>query len=177
MPDPFGQLLTRWTIRLALVCYVACLAALLLRRGKPAPMRPMVRWLWTLGCGLFVTHVICAFGFYHHFSHLAAYEDTARQTEEMLGFAFGEGIYFSYLFTLLWIADVAWRWSSPLSRPAWLDWPLHAYMFFIAFNGAIVFEGGMSRWGGIAACVLLAFVAGRRVWSRLPRPEREGTMG
>src|SRR6185503_10143401 len=102
----------------------------------------------------------------------AAYLDTAKQTQEKIGFAFGGGIYFSYLFLALWVADVAWRWLSPASRPLWLDGPLHAYMFFIAFNGAIVFEGGISRWAGIIACLLLAGVAAFRTWGRLPaRPK------
>jgi hypothetical protein len=169
MIDPFGELLTRWTIRLALSCYVFCLAAAIVRPSTGSSrMNDAVRIVWTLGCGLFIAHVVAAFGYYHHFSHLAAYDDTAQQTLEQLGFAFGGGIYFSYLFLALWVADVAWRWLSPCSRPAWLDWPLHAYMFFIAFNGAIVFEGGVSRIAGIIACVLLAAVAVWRTWGRLP---------
>jgi len=169
MTDPFGELLTRWTIRLALSCYVFCLAAVILRRGAASSrINDAVRLIWTLGCGLFIAHVVAAFGYYHHFSHQAAYDDTAQQTLEQLGFAFGGGIYFSYLFLAVWVADVAWRWLSPVSRPAWLDWPLHAYMFFIAFNGAIVFEGGVSRWAGIIACLLLAAVAAFRMWGRLP---------
>ena len=167
MTDPLGELLTRWTIRLALACYVYCLASFLLGKGQSDPKRGnIVRIVWTLGCGLFVAHVIAAFGFYHHFSHQAAYDDTAQQTQEILGFAFGGGIYFSYLFLGLWVADAAWRWLSPASRPAWLDWPLHFYMFFIAFNGAIVFEGGVSCVAGIAACVLLAGIVVVRVRSK-----------
>jgi hypothetical protein len=162
MTDPFGELLTRWTIRLALSCYVFCLAAVIVRgRTKSGPLESVTRIVWTLGCGLFAAHVVSAFGYYHHFSHQAAYDDTAQQTKDQFGFAFGGGIYFSYLFLGLWIADVAWRWIAPATRPAWFDWPLHAYMFFIAFNGAIVFEGGVSRGAGIAACVLLA---GLVVW-------------
>ena len=157
MTDPFGELLTRWTIRLALACYVFCLAATLSGRGTGSRrMQEVIRVVWTLGCGLFIAHVIAAFGYYHHFSHQAAYDDTARQTQEQLGFAFGGGIYFSYLFLAIWVADVVWQWVSLSTRPAWLDWPLHAYMFFIAFNGAIVFEGGVSRVAGITACILLA---------------------
>ena len=172
MTDPFGELLTRWTIRLALACYVFCLAAALLRHvARSGRMNDVVRFVWTLGCGLFIAHVIAAFGYYHHFSHQAAYDDTAKQTEELLGFSFGGGIYFSYLFLAMWVADVAWRWINPVSRPAWLDWPLHAYMFFIAFNGAIVFEGGVSRWAGVMACLVLAGIV---VWRLLPTPSPLG---
>ncbi len=173
MTDPFGELLTRWTIRLALACYVFCLAAAIIRRGTGSSRwNDAVRIVWTLGCGLFLAHVIAAFGYYHHFSHQAAYDDTAQQTQEQLGFAFGGGIYFSYLFLAAWVADVAWRWVNPATRPAWLDWPLHAYMFFIAFNGAIVFEGGVSRVAGIGACLMLGGVAAWRTWGRFPaRPK------
>ena len=171
MPDPFGQLITRWTVRLALSCYLYCLAAVLLRgRTENAQGDRTVRVIWTLGCGIFVAHVIAAFAYYHHFSHQAAYDDTAKQTEELIGFAFGGGIYFSYLFLVLWVGDAAWRWISPASRPAWLDWPLHAYMFFIAFNGAIVFEGGVSRVAGIVGCVLLLGI----VFWRLTKPRPAG---
>lgn len=167
MTDPFGEFLTRWTIRLALACYVFCLAAAILRRGPVGSrMNDVVRIVWTLGCGLFIAHVVFAFGYYHHFSHQAAYDETARQTQEQIGFAFGGGIYFSYLFLALWVMDVAWRWLAPATRPAWLDWPLHAYMFFIAFNGAVVFEGGVSRVAGLFACVLLAAVVAWRVMGR-----------
>ncbi|MFN0018107.1 MAG: hypothetical protein ACKVP0_07610 [Pirellulaceae bacterium] len=167
MIDPFGEFLTRWTIRLALACYVFCLAAAILRRGTVGSrMNDVVRIVWTLGCGLFIAHVVAAFGYYHHFSHQTAYDETARQTLEQIGFAFGGGIYFSYLFLALWIMDVAWRWLAPGTRPTWLDWPLHAYMFFIAFNGAVIFEGGVSRVAGIIACVLLGAVVAWRVMGR-----------
>jgi len=157
MTDLFGEQFTRWTIRLALTCYVFCLAAAIARRGwTNKSWNDAVRIVWTAGCALFVVHVVAAFGYYHHFSHRAAFDDTAKQTADLLGFAFGGGIYFSYLFLAVWVLDVVWRWVAAASRPAWLDWPLHLYMFFIAFNGAIVFEGGVSRWGGIVACVLLA---------------------
>lgn len=167
MTDPFGEFLTRWTIRLALACYVFCLASVIRGRGSTdRQQNQVVRVIWTLGCGLFITHVVAAFGYYHHFSHQAAYDDTARQTREQLGFAFGGGIYFSYVFLALWILDVAWRWLAPSTRPAWFDWPLHAFMFFIAFNGAIIFEGGVSRMAGIVACLLLA---GIFVWRCMRR--------
>ncbi len=165
MTDPFGEFLTRWTIRLALVCYVFCLAATISRRGAAErPSNEIIRVVWTLGCIFFIAHVLAAFGYYHNFSPQAAYDDTARQTKEQLGFAFGGGIYFSYLFLVLWILDVAWRWLGPATRPAWFDWPLHAFMFFIAFNGAIVFEGGVSRAAGIVACLLLSALLAWRLY-------------
>lgn len=151
-----GPLITHWTIRIALACLVVCVAVSL-RRGKWGESR-WERWVWTAGVLFFVAHIAAAFHFYHEWSHQRAFESTAKQTEELLGLRFGEGIYFSYLFTLLWIGDVAWWWLSPHSyrqRPAWLVGGLIAYLFFIAVNGAIVFEDGVTRPVGIVVCMAL----------------------
>ena len=165
-----GPLLTIWTIRLALAAYALWLAIVLL----PNPISPLrssslaARWLYTLACGLFLAHVASAFHFHHHWSHQSALDDTARQTAEMLGFAFGEGIYFSYVFTLLWAADVAWLWVWPQHRPAWLTAALQLYLAFIALNGAVVFEGGVTRWVGIPVAVGLGVLAIWKIASRQP---------
>jgi hypothetical protein len=160
-----GNLLTIWTIRLALAAYALWLGMLLVPNGKwPSGSRIAAsRWLYTLACGLFLAHVACAFEFYHHWGHQSALEDTARQTAEMLGFAFGEGIYFSYLFMLVWVADAAWLWLWPQHRPAWLIATVQLYLAFIALNGAVVFETGVTRWVGIPVAALLAGIAAWRL--------------
>jgi len=170
-----GEELTLWTIRLALACYVAWLAGWLVvatHRNTLLSWPYMARWLWTVGCGLFVAHVACAFHIYHDWNHAAAFEKTATETEQLLGVRFGEGIYFSYLFLVLWVFDVLamWTWWHPagdLRRPmvGAVQWALHAYLFFIAFNGAIVFEAGPTRWAGVAACLLLVGLAMRAAYN------------
>ena len=165
-----GPLLTTWTIRLALSAYALWLAAWLggpnttFRLGSRAS-----QWLYSLACGLFLAHVACAFHFYHGWSHQHAYRDTAEQTREMLGVAFGQGLYFSYFFTLLWATDVAWLWLWPRWRPVWLTAATQLYLAFIALNGAIVFEAGVTRWVGIPVAIGLGFMA---VW-RLANPQTE----
>jgi hypothetical protein len=161
-----GVLLTRWTIRLALVCYAAYLAGWLIT-DQPRWSK-ISRWLWTAGCALFLVHVTCAFHFVHRWSHAAAWESTARETQELLGVSFGDGIYFSYLFGAVWLVDVAWLWLATARHSARTPWTrglVHAYLFFIAFNGAIVFEGGPVRWAGIVVCLLLACLAVRRLYN------------
>src|SRR5438874_5752919 len=101
-----GMLLTKWTIRLALVCYVAYLVGGLSRLNCRLPH--MARAVWTLGCLLFLVHVACAFHFYHPRSHAIAWRFTAERTKQLVGVEFGDGIYFSYLFLVLWVVDVVW---------------------------------------------------------------------
>ena len=161
-----GSFLTRWTIRLALACLVIYFAAQMCNSaGKSETPRTSKKfaWLhiiWAVGCLLFLAHVACAFQFTHGWSHTHAWEHTAKETERMMGFAFGNGIYVSYAFLLLWVADVACSWLA-ISRPTWLLTAAYLFMFFIAFNGAIVFEDGPTRPVGMVVCatVLLPIAA------------------
>ncbi|BDC47700.1 hypothetical protein F183_A00160 [Bryobacterales bacterium F-183] len=118
-----------WTIWLATACYLTAL-------------RRRSRALWTAGLALYLAHVFAAFHYVHHWSHQAAYEDTARQTRELYGVDFGgSGLYCNYAFTLLWAFDVAWWWKSPESRqnrPKWQTWAIQGYLAFIVVNGALI---------------------------------------
>ena len=183
-----GTLLTQWTIRLALACLAVYFGGWLWGVGSstPAPSTPdarrkfaALRWIWTIGCVLFVAHVACAFQFTHHWSHAHAWEHTAHETERLMGFSFGDGIYFSYFFLLLWIADVITLWVCD-SRPGWIILPVYLFIFFIALNGAIVFEDGPTRPVGMVVVVVLvalSVVFAARSVRRLLSQERKGTKG
>ena len=88
MESEIGELLTRWTVRLAVACYVLRLSVDVTGWETPSAKRAVL-WLWTAGYGLFLMHVICAFLFYHEWSHLVAHEHTARQTAVALGIDWG----------------------------------------------------------------------------------------
>jgi hypothetical protein len=151
--DP-GEWSIRWTVRLALGLYALALAARLLAKPHRAWLGP-ARWAWSLGCALYLAHVICAFQFRHGWSHAAAYQETARRTEELFGLAWGGGLYLNYLFTVVWVGDVLWWWLARRSyetRPRWLETIVQAFLAFMALNGAIVFAAGPVRWVALAAC-------------------------
>src|SRR5437879_7659370 len=159
-----GELLTRWTVRVAVTLYVVALA---LRVGASATQLWWARLAWTLGCIAYLLHVACAFQFYHHWSHAAAYEATARRTAEDIGLEWGGGLYANYAFTLVWVIDVCWWWAAPRhyrSRPRWVEWSIQGFLAFILLNATVVFGAGAVRWLGAAACLFLAglFVRGRR---------------
>jgi hypothetical protein len=169
--------LTRWTIRLALAVYVAVLVLRIRAKTASAerastPANPCLtdparrdlrlRWLWTLGCLLLWAHVASAFAFYHHWSHDDAYMRTARETADTVGIDWGGGIYFNYLFMLLWTFDVAWWWTLPAAhqnRSRMYSVFLDAYLAFIAFNATVVFGNGAVRYFGIAATLGLVWLA------------------
>ncbi len=152
-----GAFLTAATIWLALAGYVAG-AVLILLSIQRSHLRLNARLAWTIGCAFFLAHVFCAFNYYYDWSHQTAYLETERQTIEVMGSGQGNGVYVSYLFTLVWLADVIWWWLAPLShrqRPRILTFILHAFMLFIIFNGTVIFKAGLSRVLGLSFFVLL----------------------
>ena len=74
-----GTLVTVWSARVAFLLYVAALTACLIR--KPS----LARLAWTCGFLVYFGHVAAAFQFHHHWSHDAAYDETARRTAELFG--------------------------------------------------------------------------------------------
>ena len=152
-----GELATRWAVRAALTLYALALAVRINAHGRSTWMS-CARLTWTAGFVAFVVHVACEFHFFHHWSHAAAYADTAEKTAAMTGMIWGGGLYINYVFALVWGLDFAWWWASTAgyqSRSRAVEWPVQAFMAFIAFNATVVFGSGAIRWGGAAACVLL----------------------
>jgi hypothetical protein len=156
-----GEQLTRWTIRLALGLYVLAVAVRLDAQRRRPWLRG-ARLAWTLGCLLYLGHVVCAFHFYHGWSHAAAYRETAGQTAELFGLEWGGGLYFNYAFTIAWVADVCWWWrgiEQYESRPRWAEALMQGFFAFMAFNGTVVFGHGLVRWLGLAASLGLGGLA------------------
>ena len=163
----YGELLTRWTVRLALVAYVLFLAHGLCR-GR---LDRAARAAWTIGCVAMLIHVACAFHFVHQWSHAEAYQITARRTAEVIGWSFGGGVYLNHLFLLVWTADVLWWWTRPaeyLARPHWIGICMQSFCVVMAVSGAIVFEPGPTRPVGVVVCVFLTVLA----WRALKRSRR-----
>ena len=145
-----GPELTRWTARVAAACWVAWLLLLVL--GRPAPVR---RVLWTAGLVAHLGHVFCAFHFMHHWSHAEAVLHTARLTERVTGWSFGQGVWINYVFTLTWLADSAWWWSRPAEtvRPRGWSVGLHGFFAFLFINATVVF--GPWGWKLVGAGVVV----------------------
>lgn len=156
------------------LCVAAYFLALALAQRHP-------RWArvwWTVGCFACLVHIALAMHLVHHWSHTAAYADTARQTREATGLDWGGGIYFNYIFAALWLVDVVWWWvgsQARARRPKWLSAALHLFLAFIIFNATVVFESGILRWSVLAAiaCLAVWWFRNRRYDARVaidPRP-------
>jgi len=150
-----GALLTRGTIWLALICYAL---VVVLQSSKGSRGRTASRLLWILGCLFFLAHVLAAFHFYHGWSHAAAAHDTQRQTFERLGVSFSAGIYFNYLFALVWLIDVVAGGAGGKflhERNVFWFLLLHGFFLFMIFNATVVFGQGWARPAGVILCLLV----------------------
>ena len=145
-----GELLTRGSVWLALSLYTAGEIA------RTSPNRSKLsRYLNSLGCAAFLAHVAFAFQFHHHWSHEAAYEETARQSAELIGWRWGGGLYLNYAFAAIWtfVAIAQWNGSRLQSSARWL---VRGFFFFMILNGAVIFAKSPMRWFGLLLCVILA---------------------
>jgi hypothetical protein len=170
-----GEWLTRGTVWLGLSLYAA--GEILRPARRAGELDARSRLLNTLGCAAFLAHVAFAFHFYHAWSHSAAYTDTARRTAELFGWNWGGGIYFNYLFALLWIGDVAWSWAQPAAycgRPGWTIWIARSFFCFMILNGAVVFTRGALQVYGLVLCLTLVICwwpRGKRISGRTDYPQ------
>ena len=158
----WGALLTRISVWLALLGYLAGPCAALLGRRHRSWQRT-ARAIYTVGLVAFLIHVAAAFHFFYRWSHAVALAETAKETAAVTGVASGTGLYLNYAFTLLWALDVAWWWLAGSEafrrRSAWIGGSLHGFFLFMAFNATVVFEQGAIRWVGMVATVALTALA------------------
>jgi len=157
-----GELLTRWTARIAMIFYALSLAERLRKRSDSSATSDapdsLAAALWAAGCGVYLAHLASAFGYYLDWSHTKGLAFTAVRSEEIVGWRFGGGIYFNYAFTVVWLVDALWMIAGRASyarRPGWYDVVVHSFMAFMAFNGVVVFGPSPTREIGAVAVVVL----------------------
>ena len=161
----FGELLLRATAWVSLLAWAA--SEWMRGRGRITASRAGARAAFTIGALSLVAHSALAFELRHGWSHAAALRDTARQTEAVLGRAFGGGLYVNYLMLAVWSIEALWWWLAPASyrgRGRRLDWSVRAFFAFMFLNAAVVFAHGAMRFVGALALLAVA-------WSWYRRPE------
>lgn len=165
--EPWATIAILWTARIALALYAAVVAAQLLRR-RPVPA-PWERWVWFAGAVGMLLHLLVSLAWRHDFSHDAAYADTARRTAETFGLVWGGGIYFNYVLVGWWLLDAVWwifRPASYLRRLFAWTFAFHAYLLFMASQGAIVFARTPAN---LIAGALFAVLAALILWRAVAR--------
>jgi len=168
-----GELLTRGTIWITLLAYLVGGIILHFNSGRPNNSS-LTRTIWTIGCFSLALHFVTAFNFYHDWSQVSAYEETARQTDEYVGLNWGGGLYINYAILSIWLIDLAAWWRQGADSYRRQFWKLrvvwHSLLIFIIINALIVFKGGIVRWLGVVYClILLVTWLPLRIFSASPR--------
>jgi hypothetical protein len=162
-----GEILTRVTIWITIVAFAVGFAAFALSRNRHN-WDSVARVAWTAACVALLAHVAFAFNFYHGWSHDAAYRETARQTENVVGLNWGGGLYINYALIIGLVLDTIWWWVVGLEAYRHRPWPLlaawHGFLVFIIFNATVVFKTGLVRWAGLIVCLGLCLL-----WLRAER--------
>lgn len=136
------------TARLALTLYAVSLVL-----GWHGRVRLSTR-LTVAGFAVFLAQVYLAFES-HHFRHAEAFEATRARTLADTGLDSGAGLWANHAFVAAWAVVVARALRSAGRPPLWLDYALHSFMGFMAFNGAVAFAPSPARYFGAATVVLL----------------------
>jgi len=153
------ELLIRWSVRLAIACYFGRVIIDVgrFRRVCKNTTTAVVRRLWTIGCLLYLLHVLCAFAFVHHWSHEQALVHTVQQTANITGIPWEGGIYVNYAFTLFWLGDtIAWWLRGTRTHYRSMNYfvMVHSVFAFIVFNATIIFGPPFWDWVVLVAVLI-----------------------
>jgi hypothetical protein len=160
-----ATIITKATVWLALLCYTGAI----LSRGLHN--QTLMRTMWLAGCVFFLAHVAAAFHFFYHWSHAFAVEDTRAQTMALTGVNFRGGLFFNYLFALIWLIDCAgFLHGGKLFQETHVVWRrvLHTFFIFMIFNATVVFGHGWAKPAGGVVCVVALFAL--RKWKQSGAP-------
>ena len=144
------------TIWLSLIFYASAITVHFLVEDA-VKREKTYRILWRAGCLSAVIHVLCAFHFEHQWEHQTAVNHTIEETKRVTGFTFAYGIYFNYLFLLIWTIDC----FSSANHSRWSRF-VHGYMLLIIISATIVFEDGPIRYISLATGMTLTLLWLRR---------------
>lgn len=149
-----------WSIRLSILFYLFSLLLRIVSFPKIDGLK-YASLASLIGFSFSLLHFWSAFEYHHHWSHQAAFDETAKRTADLFGFSIGYGIYFNYFFLAAWGTDLLVRCFTSAKRQ-WqriLLWSLQVYLLFIVVNGAIVFAKGPVQWLTGSALILLAILS------------------
>ncbi|WP_372721454.1 hypothetical protein [Novipirellula sp.] len=107
-------------------------------------------YAWLLGSLMIVLHILASYGLAYSWSHAAAIEATADESERVTGIRAGWGVYVNFLFAAVWMGYSIAMTTRKRRWPA-VDHAVFWFTAAIIVSATIVFEAGAVRWLSIAA--------------------------
>lgn len=115
---------------------------------------------WLFGSVMIALHILASYGIAHGWSHNAAIEATAKESEQVTGIRAGWGVYTNFVFAAVWLgystALIVWgrRWPG-------IDRAVFWFTAAIVLSATVVFETGAVRWLSVAGFICLMICASR----------------
>lgn len=106
-------------------------------------------YAWLLGSLMIAIHILASYGLAHGWSHAAAIEATADESERVTGIRAGWGVYVNFVFAAVWMGYSIAMTTRKRRWPA-VDQAVFWFTAAIVFSATIVFEAGAVRWLSIA---------------------------
>lgn len=124
-------------------------------RGGGERTEAVYRFAWLFGAIMIVVHIIASYGLVHGWSHTAAVEATAEESERVTGIEAGWGVYVNFAFAVVWLG---YSLAMVLGRRRWprIDLGVFCFTTMIVFSATVIFEAGAVRWLSVIGFALLA---------------------
>ncbi|EMI20688.1 putative membrane protein [Rhodopirellula maiorica SM1] len=110
------------------------------------------RYAWLFGSLMIALHVLASYGVAHGWSHAAAIEAIADESERVTGIRAGWGVYVNFAFATVWIGYSV---AMVIRRRRWpgVDQAVFWFTAAIVVSATIVFETGAVRWLSVAGFI------------------------
>ena len=127
-------------------------------RGVGERAESVYRLAWLFGAAMIVLHILMSYGVVYEWSHRAAVEATAEESERVTGIRAGWGVYVNFLFAAVWLG---YSLAMVYDRRRWpgVDRAVFWFTTVIVVSSTVIFEGGAVRWLSVIGFVLLAILA------------------
>ncbi|WP_182865913.1 hypothetical protein [Stieleria mannarensis] len=107
---------------------------------------------WLFGSVMIAFHILASYGLAYGWSHEAAIEATAEESEQVTGIRAGWGVYVNFAFAAVWLG---YSTAMAISGRRWpgIDPIVFWFTAAIIVSATIVFETGAVRWISVAGII------------------------
>lgn len=140
-----------------------------LARGRNVQNSSVMRdtvysFAWLFGSLMIALHILASYGLAHGWSHAAAIEATAQESERVTGIRAGWGVYVNFAFATIWMS---YSIAMATRRRRWpgIDQAVFWFTAVIVVSATIVFETGAVRWMAVVGfiCLMISYLWPQRV--------------
>ena len=133
------------------------------RRGRRGTTEVLYRYAWLFGAVMIVLHIIASYAITYQWSHAAAVEATAEESQRVTGIRAGWGVYVNFAFATVWLG-YSFAMIRAGRRLPGFDPGVFWFTAAIVFSATVIFEAGAIRRIALGGFALLIVLGRCRQW-------------